>query len=67
MTSAHLPPKLDVKDIHFVPISALVGDNVVDKLNNMPWYEGGTLRYILENIHVASDHNHIDPRSRFSM
>jgi sulfate adenylyltransferase subunit 1 len=54
--------KLDVKDIHFVPISALVGDNVVDKLNNMPWYEGGTLRYILENIHVASDHNHIDPR-----
>jgi sulfate adenylyltransferase subunit 1 len=54
--------KLDVKDIHFVPISALNGDNVVDKLNNMPWYEGGTLRYILENIHVASDHNHIDPR-----
>jgi sulfate adenylyltransferase subunit 1 len=54
--------KLDVKDIHFVPISALVGDNVVDKLNNMPWYEGGTLRYILENIHVASDFNHIDPR-----
>jgi sulfate adenylyltransferase subunit 1 len=54
--------KLDVKDIHFVPISALVGDNVVDKLNNMPWYEGGTLRYILENIHVASDYNHIDPR-----
>ncbi|MCK9401473.1 MAG: GTP-binding protein [Bacteroidales bacterium] len=54
--------KLDVKDIHFVPISALNGDNVVNKLNNMPWYEGGTLRYILENIHVASDHNHIDPR-----
>lgn len=54
--------KLDVKDIHFVPISALVGDNVVDKLHNMPWYEGGTLRYILENIHVASDYNHIDPR-----
>ena len=54
--------KLDVKDIQFVPISALNGDNVVEKLNNMPWYEGGTLRYILENIHVASDHNHIDPR-----
>jgi sulfate adenylyltransferase subunit 1 len=54
--------KLDVKDIHFVPISALNGDNVVDKLTNMPWYEGGTLRYTLENIHVASDHNHIDPR-----
>jgi sulfate adenylyltransferase subunit 1 len=54
--------KLDVKDIQFVPISALNGDNVVEKMNNMPWYEGGTLRYILENIHVASDHNHIDPR-----
>jgi sulfate adenylyltransferase subunit 1 len=54
--------KLDVKDIQFVPISALNGDNVVEKMDNMPWYEGGTLRYILENIHVASDHNHIDPR-----
>ncbi len=54
--------KLDVKDIHFVPISALNGDNVVEKMNNMPWYEGGTLRFILENIHVASDQNHIDPR-----
>jgi len=54
--------KLDVKDIQFVPISALNGDNVVEKMNNMPWYEGGTLRYILENVHVASDNNHIDPR-----
>jgi sulfate adenylyltransferase subunit 1 len=54
--------KLDVKDIQYVPISALNGDNVVEKMNNMPWYEGGTLRYILENIHVASDQNHIDPR-----
>jgi sulfate adenylyltransferase subunit 1 len=54
--------KLDVKDIHFVPISALNGDNVVEKMENMPWYEGGTLRYILENIHVASDYNHLDPR-----
>jgi len=54
--------KLDVKDIRFVPISALVGDNVVEHGTNMPWYGGGTLRYILENIHVGSDHNHIDPR-----
>jgi sulfate adenylyltransferase subunit 1 len=54
--------KLDVKDIRFVPISALNGDNVVEKMDSMPWYEGGTLRYILENIHVASDQNHIDPR-----
>jgi sulfate adenylyltransferase subunit 1 len=54
--------KLDVKDIRFVPISALKGDNVVEHGQNMTWYGGGTLRYILENIHVGSDHNHIDPR-----
>ena len=54
--------KLAVKDIRFVPISALKGDNVVEHSQNMPWYKGGTLRYILENIHVGSDLNHIDPR-----
>ncbi len=54
--------KLAVKDIRYVPISALYGDNVVEQTTNMPWYEGGTLRYILENIHIGSDLNHIDPR-----
>jgi sulfate adenylyltransferase subunit 1 len=54
--------KLAVKDIRFVPISALNGDNVVEHSKNMTWYGGGTLRYILENIHVGSDLNHIDPR-----
>jgi len=54
--------KLAVKDIRYVPISALYGDNVVEHTTNMPWYEGGTLRYILENIHIGSDLNHIDPR-----
>jgi sulfate adenylyltransferase subunit 1 len=54
--------KLAVKDVRFVPISALKGDNVVDKSKNMTWYQGGTLRYILENIHIGSDHNHIDAR-----
>lgn len=54
--------KLDVKDIQFVPISALKGDNVVHKSENMPWYQGGTLLYLLENIHIGSDHNHIDCR-----
>ena len=54
--------KLTVKDIRYVPISALKGDNIVKPTTNMPWYEGGTLRYILENIHVGSDYNHIDPR-----
>ena len=54
--------KLDVKDIHFIPISALKGDNVVNKSKKMPWYGGGTLMYLLENIHIGSDHNHIDCR-----
>lgn len=54
--------KLAVKDVRFVPISALKGDNVVDKSENMPWYQGGTLRWILENIHIGSDHNTIDGR-----
>lgn len=54
--------KLEVKDIRFIPISALNGDNVVNRSENMPWYEGSTLLYTLENIHIGSDHNHIDCR-----
>jgi sulfate adenylyltransferase subunit 1 len=54
--------KLDVNDIHFIPISALNGDNVVNKSENMPWYGGATLLYTLENIHIASDYNFIDCR-----
>ena len=54
--------KLDVKDIRFIPISALNGDNVVNQSENMDWYQGGTLLHLLENIHIGSDHNHIDCR-----
>ena len=54
--------KLNVKDIRFIPISALNGDNVVDKSKNMKWYNGSTLLHELENIHISSDHNHIDGR-----
>jgi len=54
--------KLDVKDIRFIPISALNGDNVVNQSVHMPWYKGSTLLYTLETIHIASDHNHIDCR-----
>ncbi|MEN8247608.1 MAG: sulfate adenylyltransferase subunit CysN [Bacteroidota bacterium] len=54
--------KLNVVDIRFVPVSALYGDNIVDKSEKMDWYEGGTLLYMLENIHIGSDHNHIDCR-----
>ena len=54
--------KLEIKDIHFIPISALNGDNVVDRSNNMPWYEGTTLMHLLEHVHIGSDQNHIDCR-----
>jgi sulfate adenylyltransferase subunit 1 len=54
--------KLEVKDVKFIPMSALLGDNVVDRSKNMPWYEGSTLLYELETIHIASDYNHIDCR-----
>jgi sulfate adenylyltransferase subunit 1 len=54
--------KLNVIDIRFVPLSALEGDNVVNKSKKMPWYQGSTLLYLLENIHIGSDHNHIDCR-----
>ncbi|WP_424963006.1 sulfate adenylyltransferase subunit CysN [Ekhidna sp.] len=54
--------KLDVKDVQFIPISALKGDNVVNRSEHMSWYEGSTLLYTLENIHIGSDHNHIDCR-----
>jgi sulfate adenylyltransferase subunit 1 len=58
----NLSTKLDIKDVHFLPISALKGDNVVDKSTNMPWYQGTTLMYLLENLHIGSDENHIDCR-----
>tara|TARA_Y100000589_G_scaffold331745_1_gene386722 strand:- start:12720 stop:14045 length:1326 start_codon:yes stop_codon:yes gene_type:complete len=54
--------KLKTKDIRFIPISALNGDNVVNRSSKMIWYEGSTLLHTLENIHIASDHNHIDCR-----
>ena len=54
--------KLNVKDIHFIPISALNGDNVVNQSEKMDWYKGSTLMYLLENIHIGSDYNHIDCR-----
>jgi sulfate adenylyltransferase subunit 1 len=54
--------KLDVTDITFIPISALHGDNVVDRSEKMPWYDGPSLLYYLEHVHVASDRNLIDVR-----
>ncbi|KAB2817650.1 MAG: sulfate adenylyltransferase subunit CysN [Bacteroidetes bacterium] len=54
--------KLDIKDVRFIPISALHGDNVVNRSENMSWFEGGTLLHTLETIHIGSDENHIDCR-----
>jgi bifunctional enzyme CysN/CysC len=54
--------KLDVSDMTFIPISALHGDNVVGRSENMPWYQGPSLLYHLENVHVASDRNLVDAR-----
>ena len=54
--------KLYVKDIRFLPISALLGDNVVNRSENMDWYQGAPLLHTLENIHISSDINKIDAR-----
>jgi len=54
--------KLDVHDLSFVPVSALLGDNVVERSANMPWYEGASLLHHLEDVHIASDRNLIDCR-----
>lgn len=49
--------ELQLKEIKFVPISALHGDNVVKPSDNMPWYTGGTLMHVLETIEINNDHN----------
>jgi sulfate adenylyltransferase subunit 1 len=54
--------KLDIGDLTFIPISALLGDNVVQRSANMPWYDGPSLLHHLEHVHIASDRNLIDVR-----
>ncbi len=54
--------KLEISDVTFIPISALHGDNVVDRSERMPWYQGPSLLYHLEHVHVASDRNLVDAR-----
>jgi bifunctional enzyme CysN/CysC len=58
----HFAAKLEIADVTFIPISALEGDNVVDRSERMPWYGGPPLLYHLEHVHIASDRNLIDPR-----
>jgi sulfate adenylyltransferase subunit 1 len=54
--------KLEISDIQFVPISALAGDNVVNRSEKTTWYQGATLMHMLETVHIESDYNHIDSR-----
>jgi bifunctional enzyme CysN/CysC len=54
--------RLDVHDVTFIPISALHGDNVAERSERMPWYDGPSLLYHLEHVHVASDRNLVDAR-----
>ena len=49
-------------DVTFIPISALNGDNVVDRSDNMAWYSGATLLYHLESVYIGSDRNHVQAR-----
>jgi len=54
--------KLLVKDVRFIPISALLGDNVVNRSENMGWYNGAPMLHTLETIHISSDFNSVDAR-----
>lgn len=49
--------RMSSADVHFIPISALDGDNVVSRSEKMPWYDGNTLMHMLENVYIASDSN----------
>ena len=53
---------LGLKDITYIPISAINGDNIVEKSASFPWYEGESLLHILENVAVANDINYTDAR-----
>ena len=54
--------KLNIPDLQVIPISALKGDNVVERSKDMPWYSGPTLMHHLEHVHVASDRDLVDAR-----
>ncbi len=54
--------KLNIADLAFIPVSALRGDNIVDRSANMAWYQGPSLLHHLEEVHIASDRNLIDAR-----
>ncbi|HWA99952.1 MAG TPA: sulfate adenylyltransferase subunit CysN [Pirellulales bacterium] len=59
---ADFAAKLEMGEVHFIPLSALRGDNVVETSTHMPWYQGGTLMHYLETVYIGSDRNLIDLR-----
>jgi bifunctional enzyme CysN/CysC len=59
---ADFASRLRIHDLAFLPVSALHGDNVVDRSARMPWYDGSTLLGHLERLHVSSDRNLVDVR-----
>jgi sulfate adenylyltransferase subunit 1 len=54
--------KMLVTDVRFIPMSALIGDNVVNRSENMPWYQGAPMLHTLETMHISSDINKVDAR-----
>ena len=54
--------RLEVPHIDFIPVSALLGDNVVERSANMDWYQGSPLLYTLETMYIGNEHNHVDAR-----
>ncbi|MEM7287424.1 MAG: sulfate adenylyltransferase subunit CysN [Actinomycetota bacterium] len=54
--------KLDITDLTVIPVSALKGDNIVERSPNMPWFEGSSLLHHMEELHIGSDRNLIDAR-----
>src|SRR6266849_999920 len=54
--------QLPIRDLHFIPISALLGDNVVERSARMPWFEGASLLHYLESVHIGNDNNLTDMR-----
>ena len=59
---ANFAAKLGIKDVHFIPVSALKGDNIVENSNNMDWYKGSTVLSYIEDLYITSDRNLLDLR-----
>jgi len=52
----------NIVEVTFIPVSALLGDNIVDQSESMNWYQGPTLLYHLESVYIGADENHVDAR-----